>query len=217
MMSCTQRPLGLPRMQDLESLLLRGRSFPGSGRERLSTYFDHKGGRFIQKEHRRTIGDILRCTVGCVNVTINRTTQIAKPEIGPDGTNQTRQNLPVDRDKVQFGPPSSSGSGFWRVLEPNHTDFPVHTQTAGWLPGPVAKTKYLQVLLQSRSIVTCKCITKLVQSQPQSASLSSLDLGRQVHLQIHSMTACKCISDFTQSRTTIESPNSLDHGLKEHL
>jgi len=55
------------------------------------------------------------------------------------------------------------------------------------------QTDCLQVLLQSRSIIACKCISKLALSQPRSASLSSLDLGLQVHVQTRSITASKCI------------------------
>jgi len=62
-----------------------------------------------------------------------------------------------------------------------------------------------------------KCISKLARSWPPSASLSSLNLGLQLHLQTRSITASKGISEFTQSRSPIASPNSLDHGLKVHL
>ena len=77
---------------------------------------------------------------------------------------------------------------------------------------------HLQVLLQPRSIIAFyKCISKLARSRPQSASLSSLDLGLQVDLQIHSITVSPCISEYTQSRSPIASLNLLDHGLQVHL
>ena len=76
---------------------------------------------------------------------------------------------------------------------------------------------HLQVLLQSRSIIACKCISKLDRSRPPSAALRSLDLGLQVHLQTRSITASKCISQFTPSRALSASPNSLYHGLQVHL
>jgi len=140
MTSCNQCPVWLPRMQDLKSLMLRSCSFPGWGRELLCTYFDHKGGQFIQNEHRHTIVNILRLTVRYLNATINRTTLNAKPEIGPDGSSQTRCNPQIDGYGAGFGPPRSSGSGFWTVLEPNRTVFLVQTRTAGGLPRPVANT-----------------------------------------------------------------------------
>ena len=93
------------------------------------------------------------------------------------------------------------------------------------------------MLLQSRSIIACKCISKLARSQPQRASpnsidhglqvhllssldlglqvhlLSSLDLGLQVHLQTRSITASKCFSRLARLR----SASSHDHGLQVHL
>jgi len=140
MTSCNQCLLWFPRMQDLKSLMLRWYSFPGWGRESLSTYFDDKGSHFFQKHHRHTIIDIFPLTVRYLNATINRTTRNAKPEIGPDGSNQTQQNPQVDGYGAGFGPPRSCGSGFWTFLEPNKTVFPVQTRTAGGLPRPVANT-----------------------------------------------------------------------------
>jgi len=134
MTSCNQCSLWLPRIQDLELLMLGWRSFPGWGRERLSTYFDHKGGQYVQKEHRHTIVNILRFTVRYLNVTINRTTPNAKPEIGHDGSSQSRWNPRVDGYGARFELLRSSGSGFWMVMKPNRTVFPVQTRTAGWFP-----------------------------------------------------------------------------------
>jgi len=81
---CNQCPLWLPRMQDQKLFTLRSRSFPGWGRECLSTCFDPKGGRYIQKEQCRTIIISLRLIVGYPNATINRTTWNAKRAIEPD-------------------------------------------------------------------------------------------------------------------------------------
>ena len=80
-------------------------------------------------------------TVGYLNGSINRTGRNAKPEIGPEGSCQTRRNPLVDGYGAGFGPPRISGSGIWTVLEPNRTVFPVQTRTAGGLPGPVANTR----------------------------------------------------------------------------
>ena len=52
---CNQCPHCLPRMHVLKSLTLHWCLFPGWGREHLSTYLDHKGGRYMQKEYWRTI------------------------------------------------------------------------------------------------------------------------------------------------------------------
>ena len=150
MTSCNQCPLWFPRMQDLKSLTLRWRSFPGWGREWLSTYFDHKGSHFIQTEHRPPIVIILRLTVRYLNATINRSTRNVEPEIGPDGSSETRQNLRVDGYGAKFGLPRSCGSGFWTVLEPNRTIFPVQTRSAGGFPGPFADTS--EVPWDTRSI-----------------------------------------------------------------
>jgi hypothetical protein len=44
-------------------------------------------------------------------------------------------------------PPAQRGSGFWPVVEPNRTEPPVKTRTAGGLPGPVANTRWGQARL----------------------------------------------------------------------
>jgi len=137
---CNQCPLWWRRMQDLQLSKRRWRLFPGWCREPLSTSFDHNGGHFIQKEHCRTIITISRFTVGYLNATINSATWNATPEIGPDGSSQTRRDLLVDRHRAGFGQPWNSGSGFWMVLELNRTIFPVQTQTAARWPGLVFNT-----------------------------------------------------------------------------
>jgi hypothetical protein len=67
-------------------------------------------------------------------------TQNAEPEIGTDGSRQTRRNPRVDGYGSGFGPPRVCGSGFWPVHEPNWPVFAVQTRTAGGLPGPVDNT-----------------------------------------------------------------------------
>jgi hypothetical protein len=111
-------------------------------------------------------------------------TQNAEPVIGADGSSQNRQKPHVDRYGSGFGPPGVSGSGFWPGLESKRPVFAIQTRTAGGLLGPVANT-------------TCKCISKLPRSLPQSASLSSLDFGLRVHIQTSLITASKCIYEFT--------------------
>jgi len=89
--------------------------------------------------------NISRLTVAYLNATINVKPQTQnrrlEPEIGTDGSSQTRRNLRVDGYGSGFGPPWVCGSGFWTVLQPNRPVFAVHTRTAGGLPGPVSNTK----------------------------------------------------------------------------
>ena len=75
-----------------------------------------------------------------MTATINRKTRKGELETGTDGSSQTRQNPRVDGYGYGFGPPRICGSGFWTGLEPNRSVFPIQTQTAGGLPGPVANT-----------------------------------------------------------------------------
>jgi len=67
-------------------------------------------------------------------------TQYAEPEIGTDGSSQTRLNQLVDGYWSGFGKPRVRGSGCWTDLEPNRLVFVVQTWTAGWLPRPVSNT-----------------------------------------------------------------------------
>ena len=67
-------------------------------------------------------------------------TRNAEPEIGTDGSCQTRRDPRVDGYGSGFAPPRVSGLGFWTLLEPNRPVFAVPTRTAGGLPGLVANT-----------------------------------------------------------------------------
>jgi len=70
---------------------------------------------------------------------------------------------------------------------------------------------HLLVLLQSRSIMGCKCISIFAGSQPPSVSLN----WHHCSLQVHTIgTASKCISKLAQSRPPSASPNSLVHSLQ---
>jgi hypothetical protein len=82
-------------------------------------------------------------TVWYLNVTINRNTQKRELEIGPDRSSQPWQHLPVDAYGYGLGPPRSCGLGFWTVLEPNRTIYPVQSRTAGGLPRSFANTSQL--------------------------------------------------------------------------
>jgi len=65
--------------------------------ERLSTCLLYKGCQYIRKWQCSTIVNILQLKVGYLNVKMNRKTQNAEPEIGPDGSSQTRWERLVDR------------------------------------------------------------------------------------------------------------------------
>jgi len=104
--------------------------------------FSYKGCRFTRKGQCRTKVTILRLAVGYLNATISRKTRNIEPEIGTDGTSQTRQNPRVDGYGSGFASPSRSMSCFWTVLEPNRTILVVRNRTAGGLPGPVANTTW---------------------------------------------------------------------------
>jgi len=67
-----------------------------------------------------------------------------------------------------------------------------------------------QVLLQPRSIMASKCLSTHPRSQPQSASLSSLNRSLPVYNQTCSIT----VSKFKQTWSPGASPNSLDHSLE---
>jgi len=67
-------------------------------------------------------------------------TRNAEPEIGSDGSSQTRRNRRVDGYWTGFDPSRVSRLGFWPGLEPNRPIFEVRTRTAGGSPEPVANT-----------------------------------------------------------------------------
>jgi len=64
---------------------------------------------------------------------------------------------------------------------------------------PSESPHWLDYGLQVRTSMAPKCISKLDQSRPLSASLSSLDLHPQVYRWVHSISVSKCISEFTRS------------------
>jgi len=156
MIACIQSPSRLLMMQDQKSLTCRWLSCSGWGKEHVPLVFSYKGGRFIRKGQWCAKVNILRLTVGYLNATINRKTRNTEPEIGTDRSSQTRQIPWVDGYGSGFGPPRRCGSGFWTVLEPNRTVFPVPTRTAGGLPGPVANTNHTSA---SNSVTTRRITT----------------------------------------------------------
>jgi len=140
-------------MQERQLLTLHWCSVSEWGRERLSTCLLYKGCQYIRKWQCSTIVNILQFTVGYLNATIKRRIQNADLEIGPDGSSQTRRSPRVDGYGARFKLPRSSGTGFWMVLRPNRTVFPVHTRTAGGLPAPVANTNFYT----TESVLTSGC------------------------------------------------------------
>ena len=72
-----------------------------------------------------------------------------EPEIGTDGSSESRRNPRVAGYRSRFGPQSSYRSGFVPGLEPNRPVFTVHTQTGGGLPVPVANTCHHCLALNS--------------------------------------------------------------------
>jgi len=114
--------------------------------ERVSARFHYKGCQYNKPRQQCTKVSILHLTGGYVNATINRKTRKWEPEIGTDGFSQTQQNPQVHWYGCWFGPARNSGSGFRTVQNPKRTGFPVHTPTAGGLPGPVVSTTYISLL-----------------------------------------------------------------------
>jgi len=81
------------------------------------------------------------------------------------------------------------------------------------LPNYHPQIDSLQILLQPRSIMASKWISKFALSRPPSASLNLLKQCLQVYLRTISITASKCISKLTPLRPS----SSQDHGKAVHL
>jgi len=67
-------------------------------------------------------------------------TRNAEPEVGTNGSSQTRQDPRVPGYGSGIGLPRVRGSGFWTGLKPNWPVCAVQIRTAGGLPGPFANT-----------------------------------------------------------------------------
>jgi hypothetical protein len=77
---------------------------------------------------------------------------------------------------------------------------------------------HLQVLLETRSTIACnECISNLARPQHLSVSLSSFNLGLQLHVQTRLITGSKRSSQLAQSRPPCPSLSSLNLGLQLHL
>jgi len=81
------------------------------------------------------------------------------------------------------------------------------------LPNHRLQIDRLLVLLQPRSIMASKCISKLARSQPPSVSLKPLDYS----LHVRTITASMCISNLARSWPPSASLNSLEYGLSVQL
>jgi len=82
------------------------------------------------------------------------------------------------------------------------------------LPNYYLQIDRLQVLLETRSMMASKCISKLTRSRPPGVSPDLLDCSLQVPPHTHSITASKCTSRLAWLRPASASPNSLDPGLQ---
>jgi len=142
-----QAPLILSKMQDQISLTLCWRSVDAL----LTLIFQMWLGAWVSVfcTSRRLIRRKWTVTYLCQYFTISSSisecdhkceTRNAEPEIGPDGSSQTRRNSQVDGYGPWFGLPRVSRSGSWPGLEPNRPSLVVQSRTAGGLPGPVANT-----------------------------------------------------------------------------
>jgi len=86
----------------------------------------------------------------------------------------------------------------------------VSVSVRGFLPIYRLQIDHLQMHLQTRSITSSNCNSKLAWLLPPSASLSSLNLGLQVYIQTSSTMAFK----FEWSWPPSASPNWPDHSLQ---
>jgi len=145
----TQLPFRLPMMHDQQSMTLCWVSFSGWGGEHVSVVFYYIRVQYLNKRQWRTKVNILRLTVGYLNLTINRRTQKPELEIGTDGSSQPRQNAQVKGYRHGFGPPGRGWSGVWPGPYPNETILGVWFRTSGMLPRPVADTWYTYIPITS--------------------------------------------------------------------
>jgi hypothetical protein len=95
---------------------------------------------------------------------------------------------------------------------PNSLDYglQVHLQIRSTTASKLTQSPPLSAYLQTLSITTSKCVSKLTQSWPPSVCPSSLDYGLhsispntlhycfQGHLQTRWITASECVSEFTR-------------------
>jgi len=113
MTSCNQCPLWFPWMQDVKSLTLRWCSFSGWGRDPLTTYCEHKGSQLIQKEHRRTIVNILPITAGYLNATMIRTIGNANRRLDPTDLATSDNTCPLTGTGLRLDCQRAAGQAFW--------------------------------------------------------------------------------------------------------
>jgi len=95
---CNLLPLRLPMMHDQKSLMLHCHSFLWWGRERVSVCSDYNGIQFIKNRQWRTKVNILRLTVGYLNVTLNWKTLNTELEIGTEGSSHEAADWALGRN-----------------------------------------------------------------------------------------------------------------------
>jgi hypothetical protein len=109
----------------------------------VSLRFQFKRGEFIKKIQWFTNVEILKLTVGHMNVTINRKTRKPEPQNETNEFHQAQQSLQVAGYQYWFDTPRNTSSDFWKGLQPIWTVFPVRTRTAGGLPVLIAITSQI--------------------------------------------------------------------------
>jgi len=135
-------PPRLAKINVRQSLTLRWHSLSGCGRAHGSVHSDHQIAQHIEIKQWWTNVNISLLAVAYLNGRINSETWNAEPEIGSDGTSNTRQPLRVYRYGYGFGPPRGGGPEFWLHLELTRPIFAVQALTAGRLSRPVANTSH---------------------------------------------------------------------------
>jgi len=124
---------------------------------------------------------------------ISKLTRSWPPSSSPNLLNHHLQVYVYTRSNMDsnFGRSLSSQS-----ISPNSSDngLQVHFHTHSLAVSKFALLWPSSAYLQTRSTTASRCFTKLTQSGPQSASLSSLDHGLHVYLQTWSSMVSKCIS-----------------------
>jgi len=211
-----QLQLCLHKKQDQKLVTLHWHLFLIWGREPVSLWFDYKGSQYVQRRSCGTEVNILRLSVGFLNVTRNRNTLNAEPEIWTNQSGHTLQNPWVDRSENRFRLPRCSGLDVWMGHGSNLTIFVVHTPTTGNILCPIANTTpaVTPITLNHGQnicmIIAPNKVTNFSQSLHPSVSLGSIDAiywttfsvrfityPVEVHLQSHSIYAFKYIPNFS--------------------
>jgi len=88
---CNQSSCRLPMIHDQQLLALRWHTVSGGGRAGDAGCFQHNGSRYIKNRYVRTIVNMWLVTAAYPKATISSETRNAKPEIGTDWSDPSRQ------------------------------------------------------------------------------------------------------------------------------